>query len=98
MHRQLQLLIMQLLLVLLFNSALIQLPGLITGAVVDPFGAVIPNATVRLEMSGRIVDEFRTGSDGRFQLKADAAGSLRVVVTAAGFAELIVPVSLDSRD
>jgi len=98
MHRQLQLLIMQLLLVLLFNSALIQLPGLITGTVVDPFGAVIPNASVRLEMSGRIVDEFRTGSDGRFQLKADASGSLRVVVTAAGFAELIVPVSLDSRD
>ena len=52
---------------------------------------------VRLEMSGRTVDEFRTGSDGRFQLKAEASGSLRVVVTAAGFAEVIAPVSLDSR-
>ena len=88
-----------LLLALLFNgAALIQLPRLITGAVVDPSGAAIPNATVRLEMSGRTVDEFRTGSDGRFQLKAETSGSLRVVVTAAGFAELIVPVSLDSRD
>ena len=64
----------------------------------DPSGAAVPNATVRLEMSGRTVDEFRTGSDGRFQLKAEASGSLRVVVTAAGFAEVIAPVSLDSRD
>jgi outer membrane receptor protein involved in Fe transport len=91
---------MQLLfLALLFNGAtLIQLPGVITGAVVDPSGAAVANATVRLEMSGRVVDEFRTGSDGRFQLKTGASGSLRVVVTAAGFAEVIVPVSPDSRD
>ena len=89
---------MQLLLALLLNgAALIQLPGLITGAVVDPSGAAVPNATVRLEMSGRTVDEFRTNTDGRFQLKAEASGSLRVVVTAAGFAEFIAPVSLDSR-
>ena len=87
-----------LLLALLFNgAALIQLPGLITGAVVDPSGAAVANATVRLEMSGRTVDEVRTGSDGRFQLKAEASGSLRVVVTAAGFAEVIEPVSFDSR-
>ena len=64
----------------------------------DPSGAAVPNATVRLEMSGRTVDEVRTGSDGRFRLKSEASGSLRVVVTAAGFAEIIVPVSLDSRD
>ncbi len=89
---------MHVLLALLFNgAALIQLPGLITGAVVDPSGAFVANATVRLEMSGRTVDEVRTGSDGRFQLKAESSGSLRVVVTAAGFAEFIEPVSLDSR-
>src|SRR5687767_8508541 len=83
---------------LLFNSAaLIQLPGLITGTVVDPSGAAVPNATIRLEMSGRTVDEIRTGSDGRFQLKAEGSGFLRVVVTAAGFAEFIAPVSIDSR-
>ncbi len=98
MHLQPSSLSCSLLLALLFNgAALIQLPGLITGAVVDPSGAAVPNATVRLEMSGRTIDEFRTGSDGRFQLKAEASGSLRVVVTAAGFAEVIVPVSLDSR-
>ena len=86
------------LLALLFNGAtLIQLPGLITGAVVDPSGAAVPNATVRLEMSGRTVDEIRTGSDGRFQLTFEASGSLRVVVNAAGFAEAIALVSLDSR-
>src|SRR5688500_19738978 len=83
---------------LLFNSAaLIQLPGVITGAVVDPSGAAVPNATIRLEMSGRTVDEIRTGSDGRFQLKAEGSGFLRVVVTAAGFAEFIAPGSLEFR-
>src|SRR5688572_4876438 len=99
MHLQPQTLVMQLVLfALLFNGAtLFQLPGLITGAVVDPSGAAVPNATVRLEMSGRTVDEFRTGSDGRFQLKFEASGSLRVVVNAAGFAEGIAPVSIDSR-
>ena len=86
------------LLALLLNGAtLIQLPGLITGAVVDPSGAAVANATVRLEMSGRTVDEIQTGSDGRFQFKAEASGSLRVIVSAAGFAEAIAPVSLDSR-
>ena len=86
------------LLALLFNGAtLIQLPRVVTGAVVDPSGAAVPNATVRLEMSGRTIDEIRTGSDGRFQLKVEASGSLRVIVSAAGFAEAIAAVSLDSR-
>ena len=51
-----------LLLALLFNGAtLIQLPGLIAGTVVDPSGAAVPNATVRLEISGRTVDEISDG-------------------------------------
>src|SRR5690349_21100125 len=83
---------------LLNGAALIQLPGLISGAVADPSGAAVPYATVRLEMAGRTVDEVRTGNDGRFQLKAEASGSLRVVVTAAGFTEAVVPVPIDSRD
>ena len=50
---------------LLFNgAALIQLPSLITGAVVDPSGAAVPNATVRLEMSGRTVDESGQAATG----------------------------------
>ena len=36
----------------------------------DPSGAAVPDATVRLEMSGRTIDEFRTASDGRFEFKA----------------------------
>jgi hypothetical protein len=44
-----------------------------------------------------MIDEFRTGIDGRFEFRADAAGSLRIVVTAAGFAEVVISVSPDSR-
>ena len=88
-----------LLLALLVNGAtFMQLPGFITGAVVDPSGAAVPDATVRLELAGRTIDEFRTGSDGRFQLKFDGSGSLRVIVNAAGFAEVITAASIDSRD
>jgi outer membrane receptor protein involved in Fe transport len=88
-----------LVLALLFNgAALIQSPALITGTVIDPSGAAVANAIVRLEMSRRTVDEFKTGSDGRFQLKAEASGSLRMIVIAAGFAEFAVPVSPGSRD
>ena len=48
----------------------VQSPGFIAGTVVDPSGAAIPNATVRLEMSGRTIDEFHTGIDGRFEFRA----------------------------
>lgn len=87
------------LLALFFHAAaLVQLPGVVTGVVVDPSGAAVPNAAVRLEMSGRTVDESRTGSDGRFQLKFDASGPLRVVVNAAGFGEAIAPVTIGSAE
>lgn len=84
---------------LFFNmAALGQSPGLITGTVVDPSGAAVPNATVRLEISSGPIDEFRTGSDGHFEFKAEVSGPLRVVVTAAGFAEVVTPVTANSRN
>ena len=80
-----------LLLALLLNVAALGpvCPASFTGTVVDPSGAAVPNATVRLEASGGAIDEFRTGSDGRFEFKSEAPGPLRVVVTAPGFAEVV---------
>src|ERR1700730_7990655 len=83
---------------LLSVATLGQPSGLITGTVVDTSGAAVPDATVRLEVSGRPIDEFRTGSDGRFEFKTQPSGDARIVVTAAGFAEVIEPVSADHRN
>jgi outer membrane receptor protein involved in Fe transport len=44
-------------------------------------------------VSGTTVAEFTTGIDGRFELKAVAPGDVRIVVTAAGFAEAAERVS-----
>ena len=63
----------------------------ITGTVLDPSGAPVPNASVRLESSGATVAEFRTGNDGRFEFTTDAQGTLRIVVSAPGFAQATEP-------
>ena len=40
--------------------------GALTGTVVDPSGAPVPDATVRLELAGAPAGELRTGNDGQF--------------------------------
>src|SRR5438132_8732320 len=69
------------------NVAVVDQAGPVSGTVLDSSGAPVPNATVRLEASGTTVAEFTTGIDGRFELKAVASGDVRIVVTAAGFAQ-----------
>jgi outer membrane receptor protein involved in Fe transport len=59
----------------------------IVGTILDPSGAPVPNASVRLEASGATVAEYRTGNDGRFAFSIDAQKSLRIVVSAPGFAQ-----------
>jgi outer membrane cobalamin receptor len=78
---------------LLLNAGSAAQAGLLTGTVVDSSGTPIPNATVRLEVSGATAAEADTGSDGRFELKASAPGGARIVVTAAGFAQAVEAVS-----
>ena len=59
----------------------------ITGVVVDPSGAAIPRASIRLlDQSGRIIREVSTGSDGTFRLEKLTAGTFQVTVKAPGFA------------
>ncbi|MEQ1575049.1 MAG: carboxypeptidase regulatory-like domain-containing protein, partial [Vicinamibacterales bacterium] len=68
-----------------------------TGTVVDSSGAPIADATVRLEASGTTVGELRTADDGRFAFTVAPSGTLRVVVTASGFAVATEIVSDGSR-
>ena len=79
----------------------------LTGTVVDPSGAPIPNAIVRLETSGasgKTIDEVRTASDGGFEFTppmgdiTQLSGDPRIVVTAPGFAQSAVSVSSASRN
>ena len=71
----------------------------LSGTVLDPSGAPIADAAVRLDAAGTAAGDVRTGSDGRFELTlpADSAAPLRLVVTAAGFAQASEPIAADRR-
>ena len=61
----------------------------------DATGAAIPGATVRLDVAGTPVNEMQTATDGSFSFRrdaGDAAGPVRVIVSAAGFASATVDV------
>ena len=79
------------LLIVLVTLAAATQPAPITGTVLDPTGAAVPNASVRIEASGATIAEYRTGNDGRFEFTIDAQGLLRIVVSAPGFAQTIEP-------
>src|SRR3954470_24009120 len=64
----------------------------IAGTVVDSSGAPIPDAAVRLEVSGARVDEARTSNDGHFEFRTAPADNMRVAVSAAGFAQFMQPI------
>ncbi|MGH9837890.1 MAG: carboxypeptidase regulatory-like domain-containing protein [Blastocatellia bacterium] len=74
---------------LLSASALIQaqnISGSITGTVRDAGGAVIPNATVRLEQTATgLTREAMTTDKGDFVFTALNAGEYKLTVSAAGF-------------
>lgn len=64
--------------------------GRISGTVVDPQGAAVPNASVRIETASAPLDEVRTGTDGSFELRTTVTGAVRLIVTAPGFAEAVL--------
>jgi outer membrane cobalamin receptor len=76
-----------LLLVAVTLGAAAQAGGSMSGTILDPSGAPVPNALVRLEAANHSLGEFTTGSDGRFQFAIESTANLRVIVTAGGFAQ-----------
>lgn len=83
-----------------------QTTGSIAGTVVDPNGAVVPNATVNVK--GQSGQEFtaNTGSNGLYNIPAVASGFYTVTVSATGFKTSVVtnvkvdvgvPATVDAR-
>jgi outer membrane cobalamin receptor len=72
--------------------ALAQAGGAVTGIVVDPSGAPVSDATVRVELAGASLAEFRTGADGAFEFAVVPSSALRLIVTASGFAPATEPI------
>jgi len=75
------------LLLLAHVSPLAQTPATVSGVVVDPTGAPVPDATVRVDGLDQPPQELQTARDGSFAMVLHAAATMiRVRVTAAGFA------------
>jgi catecholate siderophore receptor len=67
--------------------------SLVSGRVVDPNGAVIPEATISVESKGRTVQTTKSNARGEFALTLDA-GEYLLRVSAVGFAEATQLVNL----
>lgn len=68
--------------------------GTIHGQVLDPMGAVIAKAAVRIldAHTRRTVDTVQSDEDGRFTARNLAAGDYLIAASATGFREKLVPV------
>ncbi len=76
---------------LLVTGAFCQGLASLSGVVTDPSGAVVPNATVRLENVERgVLRETKSDSQGRYLLPQLQPDTYKVTAKADGFAELIV--------
>jgi hypothetical protein len=65
--------------------------GAINGTVVDPSGAVVPNAVVKAKEKSTGIDHtMSTTSDGQFAFQDIAIGEYSVTVTATGFPVLTI--------
>ena len=65
--------------------------GTISGTVLDPTGAAVPNATVKITHIGTGAERTLTsGPDGRYSASILSAGDYTIEVSASGFATSIV--------
>ena len=64
-----------------------QLPGHVTGTVLDKSGSAVPGAQVRLSREGQATNqEMVTGDDGQFSFANVAPGPFQLTITATSFA------------
>ena len=71
----------------------------VSGAVIDPSGAVVPGAVVTLRRPTEAVgSKATTNASGRFTLTAVPAGQYEVQITASGFATVSQQIELQPRD
>src|SRR5271168_608437 len=76
-----------------------QLPGRITGTVVDQTGAVVPGARVRLTRDAQSpVQEVLTDEDGQFSFFNLAPGPFQLAIASPGFANRTASGILRSGD
>jgi hypothetical protein len=68
-------------------AAMAQSSGIVRGVVTDPTGAVIPDATVRLEGTGSSAQSTRTDKTGAFRFYNVPFADYRLVIVASGFGE-----------
>lgn len=87
-----------LILILSLPTAWAQFSGTVTGTVVDPSGAVVPNASVKLtnDATGQS-SEAKTNASGVFTFPSLAPGNYHINCTAAGFGGATVPVLLQTN-
>ncbi len=69
----------------------------LSGKVLDPSGASVADAAVRVEIGGTIAGETRTAADGRFDVAVAADAARDVLVTAPGFAPSSTRVPAGAR-
>ena len=67
----------------------------VAGIVIDPTGAIVPNATVAVtDAAGQAVRDTQTDPDGRYRIDGLAPGSYHLQARAPGFQRLDLPITL----
>ena len=76
--------------VLSLSPVLAQNNGTLTGSVVDPSGAAVPNAAVEVLLPGgsSAILQAKTGNDGAFSIPVIKPGKYQLSVSVSGFAKL----------
>src|ERR1041384_7743075 len=80
--------------VVLLSAAMLnaQVAGKVTGSVVDPAGAVVPGATVTLQLPGTNAPLYstKTTAGGDFTLPTVNAGTYDLAIEARGFVKMVL--------
>ena len=73
--------------------------GVVTGTILDPVGAVVAGARIRLERKSKESHNATSDDDGCFRITASNAGVYDLVVETAGFEQLkVAQMSIASKE